>query len=181
RFRSPVPVAGEADGNRRRLAMDGYGAHFDPPACIASGTLRSGPAGTPATIVYDGTSRVTTAPAPTMAPSPIVMPARIVALVPIEAPSPTRVSTTFQSASVCNAPPAVVARGYKSFVNMTPWPTKTPSPIVTPSQMNVWLEILQLRPINAPRWISTNAPIFEPSPIAQPYRLTSCGCGTNTS
>src|SRR5262249_54131349 len=111
RFRSPVPVADDADANRRRLAIDGYGAHFDTPACIASGTLRSGPAGTPATMVYGGTSCVTTAPAPTMAPSPIVTPARIVALVPIDAPFPTRVSTTFQSASVCNAPSAVVARG----------------------------------------------------------------------
>ena len=31
-------------------------------------------------------------------------------------------------------------------MNITPWPMKTSSSIVTPSQMNVWLEILQRRP-----------------------------------
>ena len=44
--------------------------------------------------------------------------------------------------------PALTARGCRSLVNITPWPTKTPSSIVTPSQMKVWLEILQLRPID---------------------------------
>ena len=34
-------------------------------------------------------------------------------------------------------------------MNVTPWPMKTSSSIVTPSQMNVWLEILQLLPMNA--------------------------------
>ena len=34
----------------------------------------------------------------------------------------------------------------ESLVNITPWPTKTPSSSVTPSQMKVWLEILQWRP-----------------------------------
>ncbi len=29
--------------------------------------------------------------------------------------------------------------------------------------MNVWLEILQFRPIEAPRWTSTNVPIREPA------------------
>src|SRR5271166_5504711 len=37
--------------------------------------------------------------------------------------------------------------------------------------MNVWLEILQFFPTLAFFWISTNAPIFVPSPISQPYRL----------
>ena len=41
---------------------------------------------------------------------------------------------------------------------MTPCPTKTSSSIVTPSQMNVWLWILQRAPTTAPRWISTNVP-----------------------
>ena len=56
-------------------------------------------------------------------------------------------------------------------MNATPWPMKTKSSIVTPSQMNVWLEILQRRPTFAFFWISTNAPIFVSSPISQPYML----------
>jgi hypothetical protein len=43
--------------------------------------------------------------------------------------------------------------------------------MVTPSQTRVWLEILQLRPIFAFFWTSTNAPILVLSPISQPYRL----------
>jgi hypothetical protein len=42
------------------------------------------------------------------------------------------------------------------------------SSIVTPSQINEWLEILQRRPIVAPFWISTNVEILDSSPIAQP-------------
>ena len=53
-------------------------------------------------------------------------------------------------------------------MNITPWPTKTPSPIVTPSQMKVWLWILQSAPILAPRWISTKVPMRERSPMLQP-------------
>ena len=41
-------------------------------------------AGTPPTMVFAGTSFVTTAPAATIAPSPIVIPGRIVALEPIQ-------------------------------------------------------------------------------------------------
>ena len=48
---------------------------------------------------------------------------------------------------------------------------KTLSSIVTPSQMKVWLEILQRRPTFTPFWISTHAPILVSSPISQPYRL----------
>ena len=47
-------------------------------------------AGTPATIAYAGTSRVTTAPAATSAPAPIVTPAMIVALLPTAAPAHQR-------------------------------------------------------------------------------------------
>ena len=43
--------------------------------------------------------------------------------------------------------PAVVARGRLSLMNITPWPTKTSSSIVTPSQMKVWLWILQRAPM----------------------------------
>ena len=56
-------------------------------------------------------------------------------------------------------------------MKVTPWPMNTWSSIVTPSQMKVWLEILQRRPTLAFFWISTNAPIFVSSPISQPYRL----------
>src|SRR5271157_6025192 len=68
-------------------------------------------AGTPATIAFLGTSFVTVLPAPTIAFSPIVTRERIVAPEPIEAPFLTTVSSTFQSASVCNWPSALVARG----------------------------------------------------------------------
>src|SRR6266478_1947166 len=87
---------------------------------------------------------------------------------PTLAPRPTIVSTTFQSASDCNEASALVARGYLSLIKITPWPIKTLSSIITPSQMKVWLETLQLRPTTAPFWISTNEPIFVPSPISQP-------------
>ena len=51
-------------------------------------------AGFPTTIALGGTSRVTTAPAPTIAAVPIVTPGRIVAFAPIDAPSATRVVGT---------------------------------------------------------------------------------------
>ncbi len=44
--------------------------------------------------------------------------------------------------------------------------------MVTPSQMNVWLEILHRAPTVAFFWISTNAPTRVSSPMAHPYRLT---------
>ena len=47
-------------------------------------------AGTPATIANGATSRVTTAPAPTIAPRPTVTPGRIVAFVPMSAHAPMR-------------------------------------------------------------------------------------------
>ena len=75
------------------------------------GTERKTFAGLPATIVFAGTSRVTTLPAPTIAFSPIVKFARIVAPEPIEAPRFTSVFSTCQSASVCSPPSGVVARG----------------------------------------------------------------------
>src|SRR3989441_1428387 len=56
-------------------------------------------------------------------------------------------------------------------MKVTPWPIKTWSSIVTPSQMKVWLDILHRRPTFASFWISTNVPIFVSSPISQPYRL----------
>src|SRR5260370_15420860 len=52
---------------------------------------------------------------------------------------------------------------------------KTSSSILTPEQMNEWLEILQFDPITAPRWISTKGPTRLPLPIVQPNRFTSSG------
>src|SRR4029077_9246616 len=63
-------------------------------------TARNTFAGFPTTIVFGGTSRVTTLPAPTIAFSPITTLERIVAPDPIDAPFFTSVSSTFQSFSV---------------------------------------------------------------------------------
>src|SRR5271166_3563459 len=140
-------------------------------APFSPSVVRKTRAGLPATMAFAATSLVTTLPAPTMALSPIVTPARIVAPDPIDAPFLISVVSSFQSSSVCNAPSAFVARGYLSLMKKTPCPTNTSSSIMTPSQTKVWLEILQFFPTLAFFWISTNAPIFVPSPISQPYRL----------
>src|SRR5206468_7904292 len=144
---------------------------LDHPALGTVSSDRSSRAGHPATIVLAGTSRVTTLPAPIRAPSPIVTFARIVAPEPMEAPCLTSVGSTRQSLSVCSPPCGLVARGYESLMNITPWPMNTLSSMVTPSQMNVWLEILQFLPTLAFFWISTKAPILVSSPTSQPYRL----------
>ena len=57
----------------------------------------------------------------------MVTPARMVALLPIDARASTSVGTSVQSASVCRLPSALTARGCRSLVNITPWPTNTPS------------------------------------------------------
>ncbi len=44
---------------------------------------------------------------------------------PIDAPFFTIVCSTFQSAAVWSSPLAVVARGYESLMNITPWPMNT--------------------------------------------------------
>ena len=108
------------------------------------------------------------APAAISAPWPMVMPHTMVALEPMETWRLTRVSSRDQSVSVCGEPSGFVARGNRSFVNITPCPMKHSSSIVTPSQMKVCDEILQRSPMNAPFWISTNAPIREPSPTSHP-------------
>ena len=95
-------------------------------------------------------------------------PPRITAPEPIDAPRSTTVRSSSQSSAVCSSPAAFVAAGRLSFTNITPCPTNTSSSIVTPSQTNVWLEILQRSPTTAPRWISTNGPIRVWSPIEQP-------------
>src|ERR1700692_4155034 len=83
-------------------------AHF--MASTADSILRNTFAGFPPTMLFEGTSFVTTLPAPTIAFSPTVTFARIVAPVPMDAPLLMTVRSTFQSASVCNCPFAV-ARG----------------------------------------------------------------------
>src|SRR5213076_50694 len=75
-------------------------------------------AGLPATTAKAGTSRVTTAPAPTSARGEIVTPARIVALLPIAAPRHTNVRISRQSFSLLRWPSSVVARGKRSLVNI---------------------------------------------------------------
>src|SRR5215467_10739462 len=84
------------------------------------GTGRSTFAGLPATIVFGGTSCVTTLPAPTIAFSPMTTLERIVDPEPIEAPRLTTVVSTCQSFSVCSSPSEVVARGYESLMKVTP-------------------------------------------------------------
>src|SRR5215471_11279692 len=74
-------------------------------------TIRNTRAGLPATIVFGGTSLVTTLPAPIRAFSPMVTPQSTVAPEPIEAPFFTTVAATFQSDSVCSSPTEFVARG----------------------------------------------------------------------
>src|SRR5713226_1288144 len=91
-------------GDQRSVVRDDF-------LSLALPTIR---AGTPTTIAKSGTSRVTTAPAPTNAPSPIVTPASIVALLPIEARRLTIVRITCQSAPVWMLPSSLVARGYRS-------------------------------------------------------------------
>jgi hypothetical protein len=125
-------------------------------------------AGTPATVAPAGTSRLTTAPAPTIAPAPTLTPPSRIAPEPIVAPSPTVTASCSQSPVPASWPASSVARGRLSLQNITPWPTKTPSPIVTPEQMNVWLWILQRGPTEASAWISTKVPTLLPSPISQP-------------
>src|SRR5271166_4742179 len=154
--------------NRRRTRQTVEIGGTDP--CARSAIRKTWP-GFPTTIALQGTLFVTTLPAPTNAFSPTVTPARMVAPDPIDAPFLISVVSSFQSSSVCNAPSAFVARGYLSLMKTTPCPTNTSSSIMTPSQTKVWLEILQFFPTLAFFWISTNAPIFVPSPISQPYRL----------
>src|SRR5881409_1324493 len=85
----------------------------------------SGRAGLPATMASGGTSRVTTAPAPTIARSPITMPGRMVVLAPMEAPRFTNVCT--------NVGGYCLLRGNASLVKVALGPMKTSSSMVIPS------------------------------------------------
>ena len=101
-------------------------------------------------MAFAGTFFVTTEPAPIIALLPTVMPHNKVALEPTEAPSSIMVSMQTQSDSACNEPSSFVERGNLSFIKVTLWPIKTLSFICTPSQIKLWLDILQFLPMVAP-------------------------------
>jgi hypothetical protein len=80
----------------------------------------------------------------------MVTPHKMVALLPMDARFFISVGMQAQSSSDWSDPDIVVAFGYLSLINITPWPINTSSSIVTPSQMKEWLEILTRFPIHAP-------------------------------
>ena len=82
-----------SDRSRRRLSF--------AQSTSSGPNSRTTRAGTPATIVYGGTSAVTTLPAPTIANSPTVTPARIVLRRPRYAP---RRIVVRRSARVASSP-----------------------------------------------------------------------------
>ncbi len=82
--RAPRPVV------KRTAVSDGF---------VRPRQVRGARAGTPRTIAPGGTSRVTTAPAPTSAPAPTRTPPSTTAPDPIDAPRSTTVSRRSQSAS----------------------------------------------------------------------------------
>ena len=149
----------------------------------ASGVYLITWAGFPVTTAYGGTSRVTTAPAPTIACWPIVQFGKMVAFAPIEAPR----STTVRLGSVRWA----LDRGKGSFENVAFGPTNTSSPSCTPSHsctplfmvtrspittsfsMNTWSQILQSSPIRAPARTCANAQIRDPRPTASESQAPS--------
>src|SRR5262249_7855218 len=107
-------------------------------------------AGFPTTSSWSWTSRVTTAPAPTMQYGPSVTPHTIVAFAPIDAPRPTWVGTIFQSVEV--------ARGRRSFVKVALGPTNPSSAIVTPSNTETLFWIFPRSPPATPRSTKTFFP-----------------------
>src|SRR5438034_8484383 len=172
-FEAPHPFAENVLGGRRDLVegsvdllLDRVVLRYEVDERDYSCPLAR--AGTPATVSPGPTSRVTTAPAPTIARAPIRTSPMTIEPDPSQAPRSTTVRSSFQSCSVFMAPDSSVARGNLSLVNRVPWPTKTSSSISTPSQMNAWLSILQFAPTMTPRWISTNGPICVLSPMRQP-------------
>src|SRR5262249_2504614 len=96
----------------------------------------------------------------------------MVAPLPIDARSFTTVLLSSQAFGPSKAPSPSVARGHKSFVNITPCPTKTSFSIVTPSHKKLCDWILHLLPTKTLHCISTNGPIRVSSPIWQSYKLT---------
>ena len=110
-----APTADEADAVCGRLVAAVEAARPDRHAARARARRP--------TVAPAGTSRVTTAPAPTSAPAPMRTPPRMTAPEPTLAPSSTIVSHQLPiRASVCSPPPAAVAAGRLSLTNITPWP-----------------------------------------------------------
>src|SRR5664280_3232910 len=89
-------------------------------------------AGLPATSAWSGTSRVTTAPAPTVANAPTAVPATTTAPAPIEQPRRSWIGLTVQSSARASSPVRVIARGKRSLVRIALGPMKTPSSTLTP-------------------------------------------------
>jgi hypothetical protein len=129
--------------------------------------------GTPATSVTGTVRRVTTAPAPTRAPLADGDAATITAPLPIEAP--LRIGWDHLPVGFGLSAAASLARGMRSLMNMTPWPTNTSSSMSTPSQMKVCDEILQSAPIVRVLLDFDESADLVPSPTWHPYRLTRSG------
>src|SRR5438105_1652142 len=120
-------------------------------------------AGFPATSACAGTSRVTTAPAPTNAYSPMVTPQTMVALAPMVAPRRTIVSPN-SSRFFLNP-----TRGRSTLVKTALGPTNTSSSRRTPSQMRTAFLMVTRLPITAP--VSTKAwsPTLQRLPMRAPF------------
>src|SRR5579859_5289997 len=125
-------------------------------------------AGLPATMACGGTSRVTTAPAPTSAKRPTRTGATRVALAPTVAPSSTVVR------SQCGAR-GYPARGWRTLVNCAPGPTNTSAPSTTPAHTLVWLWMRVPAPTTAPAATKQNAPTTTSSPSSAPSDTTDGG------
>jgi hypothetical protein len=122
----------------------------------------------PTTTAYAGTSRVTTAPAPTIAHRPTLTGATSTAPAPTVAPSSTTVRS--QSGARGNA-----ARGWRTFVNTAPGPTNTSSPSSTPAHTLVCDWIRVPAPTTAPFAMKQNAPTTTSVPSSAPSFTTLGG------
>ena len=156
-----LTLAGTGGRDRTRI---GPGPAAAPPRACVSPHSHAQPmtrAGLPATMACGGTSRVTTAPAPTTAWRPTRTGATSVALAPTVAPSSTVVRS--QCGARGNA-----ARGWRTLVNCAPGPTNTSWPSSTPSQTLVWLWMRVPGPMTAPPATKQNAPMTTSSPSRAP-------------
>src|SRR6185312_12907655 len=123
---------------------------------FASLSRRAGfPAYAPAVMM----SLVTTEPAP-MTTSSAMRTGMIVAFDPIETRLPITVS---RQSSFC--PRAGPPLAKVSLMNITPWPTKQSSPMVTSSQMKACDCTRERAPTTTPFWISVKGPTKQSSPI----------------
>src|SRR5207245_7369735 len=122
-------------------------------------------AGLPWTSAKSGTSRVTTAPAPTNAKRPMVSPQRMVAFAPTVAPCRTSVGrySCFRE---------IWLRGLITFVNTTDGPQNTESSRVTPSYTETLFWIFTPAPTTAPGATYT----FWPSEQFAPTRAPLATC-----